>query len=45
VTGGVHSGFWFKKPEGKIPIRRSRRRWIYNIKMDVEEVGWGPGMD
>ena len=27
------------KPEGKIP----RRRWEYNIKMDLEEVGGGCG--
>jgi hypothetical protein len=22
------------KPEGKRPLRRPRRRWMYNIKMD-----------
>jgi hypothetical protein len=32
------------KPEGKRPLRRSRRRWEDNIKMDLEEVGCG-GMD
>jgi hypothetical protein len=30
------------KPEGKIPLGRSRRRWEDNIKMDLQEVGcWG----
>ena len=32
------------KPEGKRPLRRSRRRWEDNIKMDLQEVGCG-GMD
>jgi hypothetical protein len=27
------------KPEGKRPLWRPRRRWEYNIKMDVQEVG------
>jgi len=29
------------KPEGKRPLGRPRRRWEYNIKMDLREVGWG----
>jgi len=29
------------KPEGKRPLGRPRRRWEDNIKMDVQEVGWG----
>ena len=33
-----------EKPEGKRPLGRPRRRWEYNIKMDVQEVGCG-GMD
>jgi hypothetical protein len=32
------------KPEGKRPLGRPRRRCVYNIKMDLGEVGWG-GMD
>jgi hypothetical protein len=32
------------KPEGKRPMWRPRRRWEYNIKMDLQEVGCG-GMD
>jgi hypothetical protein len=31
-------------PEGKTPLRRSRRRWVNNIKMDLKEIGWD-GMD
>ena len=27
------------KPEGKIPLRRPRRRWQDNIKIDLREVG------
>jgi hypothetical protein len=29
------------KPEGKRPLERPRRRWEDNIKMDLQEVGWG----
>jgi len=29
------------KPEGKRPFGRYRRRWEDNIKMDLQEVGWG----
>ena len=31
------------KPERKRPLRRPRRRWEDNIKMDLEEVGRGCG--
>jgi len=31
------------KPEGKRPLGRPRRRWEDNIKMDLQEVGWGRG--
>jgi hypothetical protein len=27
------------KPDGKIPLGRSRCRWEYNIKMDLRETG------
>ena len=33
-----------RKPEGKRPLGRPRRRWEDNIKMDLKEVGCG-GMD
>jgi hypothetical protein len=29
------------KPEGKRPLRRHRRRWKDNIKIDLEEVDCG----
>jgi hypothetical protein len=29
------------KPEGKILLGRPRRGWVDNIRMDLEEVGWG----
>ena len=32
------------KPEEKRPLRRPRRRWEDNIKMDLQKVGCG-GMD
>jgi hypothetical protein len=28
------------KPEEKRPLGRPRRRWVYNIKMDLREIGW-----
>jgi hypothetical protein len=31
-------------PEGKRPLRRPRRRWEDNIRMDLQEMGCG-GMD
>jgi hypothetical protein len=27
-------------PEGKRPVGRPRRRWVYNIIMDLREIGW-----
>jgi hypothetical protein len=32
------------KSEGKRPLGRPRRRWVYNIKMNLREIGWD-GMD
>jgi len=29
------------KPDGKRPLGRPRRRWEDNIKMDLQEVGYG----
>jgi hypothetical protein len=29
------------KPEGRRPLGRPRRRWEYNIKMDLGEIGFG----
>ena len=29
------------KPEGRRPFGRPRRRWVDNIRMDIQEVGCG----
>ena len=29
------------KPEGKRPLGRPKRRWVDNIRMDLQEVGYG----
>jgi hypothetical protein len=29
------------KPKGKRPLGKRRRRWEYNITMDIREMGWG----
>jgi hypothetical protein len=29
------------KPVGKMLLRKPRRRWVDNIRMDLVEVGWG----
>jgi len=42
--GKVYTGVLVGKPEGKRPLGRPRRRWEDNIKMDLQEVGYG-GMD
>jgi hypothetical protein len=31
------------RPKGKRPLGRPRRRWEYNIKMDLQEIGEGRG--
>jgi hypothetical protein len=31
-------------PAGKRPLRRVKRRWLDNIKIDIREIVWG-GMD
>jgi hypothetical protein len=33
-----------REPERKRPLGRPRRRWEYNIKIDVREIEWN-GMD
>ena len=33
-----------RKPEGKRPLGRPRHRWEDNIKMDLQDVGYG-GVD
>jgi len=29
------------KPEGRRPLGRPRRRWVDNIRLDLQEVGYG----
>jgi hypothetical protein len=29
-----------RKPEGKRPLGRPKRRWAESIKMDLREIGW-----
>ena len=33
------------KPDGKRPLGEPRRRWEDYIKIDLQEVGWGHGLD
>jgi hypothetical protein len=33
------------KPEGRRPLGRPRRRWEDGIRMDLEEIVWGCGVD
>ena len=37
----VSGVYWVlvRKPEGKRPLGRTRRRWVDNIRMDFQEVG------
>jgi hypothetical protein len=34
-----------RRPEGRRPLGRPKRRWQDNIKMDLQEVGWGRELD
>jgi hypothetical protein len=34
-----------RKPEGKRPLGRPKRKWEDNIKMDLQEVGCGDWME
>jgi hypothetical protein len=33
------------RPEGRLPLGTPRRRWEDTIKMDLQGVGWGYGLD
>ena len=39
---GVY-GVLVGKPEGSRPMGRPRRRWVDNIRMDLNEMGWECG--
>jgi hypothetical protein len=43
TNGGEEEPVWVigGKAGGKRPLRRTRRRWIDNIKMDLLEIGLG----
>jgi hypothetical protein len=43
MTGA--DGVLVGKPEGMRPLGRPWHRWENNIKMDIQEVGWGYGLD
>ena len=34
-----------RKPEAREPLGRPRCRWEDNIKLDLQEVGWGHRLD
>jgi len=36
----LHTGFWWGNLRER-DFGRPRRRWEYNIKMDLQEVEWG----
>jgi hypothetical protein len=35
------SKVFMRKPKGKRPLERPRRRWEDGIRMDLGEIGWG----
>jgi hypothetical protein len=39
--GRVVYRFLVGKPEGKRPLWRPRRRWEDNVRIDLQEVGYG----
>jgi hypothetical protein len=43
-TGEVYTGLRWRRPDGKRPLVRPRRRCKDNMKMGIQEVGW-VGMD
>jgi hypothetical protein len=37
----VHTGQGLGgRPDGKRPLRIPRYKWKYNVKLDLQEVGW-----
>jgi hypothetical protein len=36
---------FMRKPEGRRPLGKHRHRWEDNIKMDLQDLGWGHGLD
>ena len=42
--GEAYTGLWWGNLKVKGPLKRPRRRWVDNVKMDLQEVGCS-GMD
>jgi hypothetical protein len=40
-TGEIHAGFWCGKPDEKRPFGRPKNKWKNNIKMIIQNLGWG----
>ena len=36
----MRKGFLVKRPDGKRPLGRHRRRWENNIKIDLKDMEW-----
>jgi hypothetical protein len=36
---------WVGRPEGRRPLGRPRLRWEDNIRVDLEELGFGLGLN
>jgi hypothetical protein len=41
---GNEDKLWVRKPEGRRPLGRLRRRWVDNTTMYLGEIGWD-GLD
>ena len=41
----MYTGVLVGRPEGRRLLGRPRCRWEINIKIDLQEVGWGYGLD
>jgi hypothetical protein len=39
--GGTRIDYWWENHREGRPLKRPRRRWVDNIRMDLGEVGWG----
>jgi len=39
--GELYTGLWWGNLSKREHLGRPRRRWEDNIKMDLQEVGWG----
>jgi hypothetical protein len=37
---GTHIGYWWESQRERT-TRKTKRRWVDNIRMDLGEVGWG----